>query len=443
MFALIVFASYSVGYAYFSTILNTTGTLSVKTPSESIKNDINITNVTYLSNIDADTSNSYINGYTNTTLNSRVVLSSSNTNSSITYRVTVNNCGTNKYKFDGAVSATHVYFYDNSDITYTLSGITTGDEIVSGDSITFTITFKYVDNVTIDNNILNSFINFKFSKVNASVVYGTQKLVDLASTGSGGSSSNTDVITVSNSEVTSCTYTFAYDGHSNLRYVGGNPCNYIYFNGTNWRIIGVFNDKGDNSLLKIVNMDNPYSNSIAFNSSSSTNNGKLWGNNTLATTLNSTYYSNLQTNDFSKYIKSVNWFVGGPTANTNTPTSFYNSEISTLTTNVYNIGLYSVSDFGFATDVRDSNCLSKNMSSWNKTTCLINHDWMYVNDSKLALTISTVENRNYIYRLTYAGIPYNVQISSEGVARETLYLLENVIIYDGDGSSTNPYKIKL
>lgn len=48
-----------------------------------------------------------------------------------------------------------------------------------------------------------------------------------------------------------CTYSLFYDGtaNNNLRYYGENPCNYVRFNGENWRIIGVMNDtKNDKNV---------------------------------------------------------------------------------------------------------------------------------------------------------------------------------------------------
>lgn len=73
------------------------------------------------------------------------------------------------------------------------------------------------------------------------------------------------VITLDSPDNT-CTNTFAFDftNDNNLRYVGQNPCNYVYFNCDEneepssstcelWRIIGVMNHvKGEDSAVKIV-----------------------------------------------------------------------------------------------------------------------------------------------------------------------------------------------
>ena len=46
-----------------------------------------------------------------------------------------------------------------------------------------------------------------------------------------------------------CTNTLAYDGtgDNNLRYIGGNPCNYVVFNNELWRIVGAMNNIEDGS----------------------------------------------------------------------------------------------------------------------------------------------------------------------------------------------------
>ena len=65
-------------------------------------------------------------------------------------------------------------------------------------------------------------------------------------------SSSTDIYTVPDKTSDTCTYTLAYDGTSdnNLRYVGGNPCNYVKVDDEYWRIIGVMNNIDDGTGKK-------------------------------------------------------------------------------------------------------------------------------------------------------------------------------------------------
>lgn len=53
----------------------------------------------------------------------------------------------------------------DSYITYEVSNINIGDEIWSNETLTFQITFKYLDRIDINNNILNSYINFSFKRL--------------------------------------------------------------------------------------------------------------------------------------------------------------------------------------------------------------------------------------------------------------------------------------
>ena len=82
-------------------------------------------------------------------------------------QISVYNNSSDDYYFDDVVYGSN--FYDNNNIDYTLSGINHGDKISIHETKTFTITFKYTDeyknsNPTSFDNVLNSYINFKFIK---------------------------------------------------------------------------------------------------------------------------------------------------------------------------------------------------------------------------------------------------------------------------------------
>ena len=95
-----------------------------------------------------------------TMMQSRTELSSTNSNSTVTYTVIIKNNTEDHYVFDQVVYDEG--FYDNNNITYQLSGISQGYELEEGEMVTFTITFKYSGTNT-TNNILNSYINFRFN----------------------------------------------------------------------------------------------------------------------------------------------------------------------------------------------------------------------------------------------------------------------------------------
>ena len=110
-------------------------------------------------------SNSTINSFSGTMLNSTVDLTNNNTE---TFTITIYNNTSNDYMFDQVLRDTEQsLFYDNQNITFTLNGLNRYDTLAHGQSVTFTITFGYVNGFTPSSpsdRILNSYINFKFKK---------------------------------------------------------------------------------------------------------------------------------------------------------------------------------------------------------------------------------------------------------------------------------------
>ena len=146
-----------IGYAAVNSIsLDITGRALAKGQS-----GIYITNVSYSENENANVNDSKINNYYQTMLDSTISLSSTSVSSSITYEITVYNSTFDDYYFKDTLFSDE--FYDNKDITFELVGLKKGDILKGGASKTFYIKFKYVDTLTnITNNILNSYLNFKF-----------------------------------------------------------------------------------------------------------------------------------------------------------------------------------------------------------------------------------------------------------------------------------------
>ena len=152
----------SVGYAAISSIsLDITGTAAATTQS-----GLFITDVTYKSNVGADTVNSMINNFIGSIMNSTVVLGTSN-NSSITYEVEVYNSTDNDYAFKSTTYEEN--FYDNNGIKFELSGMSKNTVIPSKQSKKFNITFFYENGANVSNT-LNSYLNFSFGK-NRTITY--------------------------------------------------------------------------------------------------------------------------------------------------------------------------------------------------------------------------------------------------------------------------------
>ena len=148
----------SVGYASVNSILiGFNGTAIAKLPS-----GVYITEANYNSNVDANLAESTILSAYQTNLNSKVVLSSTNPASSITYTINIINTTDKTQVFNGVEYLPENY--SNNDITYLLNGLAINDELEPGQNVTFTITFYYRNNTLASNNTLNSIINFDFSE---------------------------------------------------------------------------------------------------------------------------------------------------------------------------------------------------------------------------------------------------------------------------------------
>ena len=266
------------------------------------------------------------------------------------------------------------------------------------------------------------------------------------------------------------------DPDNNIRYIGRDPNNYIYFNCSDynnqsdstcekWRIIGVFKnmakeDGTKEDLVKIIRDDSLEK--IAWNSSGKND----WSTASLQTTLNDNYYNGTYTtgalkNDLTRNaIESVVWNLGELESPTGSKTgTFYSAERGTAvnsghaTTWLGKIALMYPSDYGYATAggsaTNRTACLKTTLDNWsgfNVSDCK-NNNYLYKPDYTQWTLMSYLSKPAFVYlvfssggvdgysRTTFAGYEYNV--------RPTLYLKSNVLIATGDGTSSNPYQLKL
>jgi len=146
-----------IGYASINSIsLNINGEVIAKA-----QDGIYITEVNYVSDVNANLEKSKILNAYQTNLSSNIVLSDTNSNSSATYEITIYNSTDYDYQFDGVEYLLGEDTYNNENIIFELDGLQIGDSLKTNKEITFTITFKY--NSQIINNKLKSFLNFKFT----------------------------------------------------------------------------------------------------------------------------------------------------------------------------------------------------------------------------------------------------------------------------------------
>ena len=91
-----------------------------------------------------------------------IVLSNTDNTSQITYQVVIYNNSEYTYEYDNATHLEDNSTYDNENIVY---NVTTNDYVLEPNtSTTLLLTFSYKDNILPINNVLNSYISFKFKR---------------------------------------------------------------------------------------------------------------------------------------------------------------------------------------------------------------------------------------------------------------------------------------
>ena len=275
----------------------------------------------------------------------------------------------------------------------------------------------------------------------------------------------------------------------NIRYYGANPNNYVSFNNELWRIIGVF---GNN--VKLVRKDSL--GSLSWDSSDSTiNNGNginQWGESTdadgneyagadLKNYLNTMYYGgtsvtcyngqNNQTttcptgtiDEPSKGLIDYHiWNTGAIEYETTTDTiKFYKAErgrlngkicyggspcndaiIRTTTWTGY-IGLPYATDWAYASS---ENICETNMQTQDSSNAYVckNNNWIYQkSDIRIISSIPNLHTALYVWVVSEIGSIQNANASETHSIFPTLYLKSNVLIDSGNGTSSNPYTLKL
>ena len=151
-----------IGYA---SIQSVTGEITGKASSK-MQDGVFITNVEYVSDVDANKDSSKIELYSGTMMKSTVKLSSTNINSQIKYKVTVYNNSEERLPFTGVRHGDE--YYDNNDIIFEVNGFKPGQTIEPKETKDIIITFKYKNNIP-ENTVLKSYLNFKMSNPNRMV----------------------------------------------------------------------------------------------------------------------------------------------------------------------------------------------------------------------------------------------------------------------------------
>ena len=254
------------------------------------------------------------------------------------------------------------------------------------------------------------------------------------------------------------------DPGKNVRYIGANPNNYVYFNCSDysnptadtcelWHIIGVFNNvtKSDGTkenLVKIIRDDSI--GNIAWDD----HNVNDWSTATLQQNLNSgTYYTTTLKNDTTRNaIEEIVWNLGGSsTYNDVTPSMLYERERGTTVytgrpaTWTGKIGLMYPSDYGYATSggtTKDrAACLAKELYNWDSSDfgdCKEN-DYLYNSSLYQWTLVPYLFDADLVFFVDFNGrVQYHFTYITYAV-RPALFLKSNIQVDKGTGAKSDPY----
>ena len=255
------------------------------------------------------------------------------------------------------------------------------------------------------------------------------------------------------------------DDYDNIRYIGANPSNYIYFNCDDynnpsaetcekWRIIGSFKDIEDNEgnvaeRVKIMR-DEFVRTNVDWDSNWENN----WDSASLNTYLNGEYYNSLKNDTTKNMIDSVVWNLGGSSTYKDlTAQMFYEREKGTTVyegnspTWIGKIGLMYMSDYGYATSGGSTTnreaCLNTELYNWNSSSVsdCKNNDYIYDSDIAYGQWTLTHHSSSYgtVFYVRYDGHADRVDTYGTMDVGPVLYLESSAVIVSGDGSEASPY----
>ena len=394
---------------------------------------------------------------------------------SVTKTFTVKNTGNVSTNYTIYFSELSNKFVDKTDLVYTLTSSdggksvaqtqvpSTNEAMVSNYSIdagkthTYTLTITFLEKNEKQDD--NQNVSFK-----TKVTINETKELESPSTGGVAS-------TIASLASTDTTNFATDDADNNIRYIGANPNNYVYFNCSDynnqsdstcekWRIIGVFrnmtkSDGKKEDLVKIIRDDGL--GGIAWD----TNNVNDWSKASLQTTLNGEYYNGTYAtgafkNDSTRNaIESVVWNLGGIGYLDDSLSTSYSSERGTTvyghaTTWTGKVGLMYPSDYGYATSggatTNRSTCLTTTMGNWDRSgvsDCYSN-DYLYKSSYYQWTLAPFSSNPNNVFIVYALGYVASGDASHSYGVRPAAFLKSNISITDvGLGTAESPFQLKV
>lgn len=351
------------------------------------------------------------------------------------------------------------------------STMVVGTNTIYSNSISSSGTTNFIFYLYIDGNSENNLNMMNKSLVGTITVEGNEVIGETLSSYIENLMADGDITTVTNNGINydyNTVNSLMNDSFGNFRYYGSSPNNYVYFNCDDysnqssstcevWRIIGLFNDQIEPSLIKIVRNDSignfpwdPYNNfngwndagmrSILNNYSISEQGAGLYWNRRSGTCLNGDSgtcdftTTGLKNDATRNAIYNAKWQVSAFSE-----TLFYSNEAyeneMVLGTEVEDyIGLISTSDYGFAADFRTCSSQIFDYDICSEVNWLLNGEDQW--------TIIPMDNET-TYSVYNSGMLSTLNVSNVAAIRPTLYLNFNVIKKDGTGTSSDPYQLRV
>lgn len=352
------------------------------------------------------------------------------------------------------------------------STMVVGTNTIYSNSISSSGTTNFIFYLYIDGNSENNLNMMNKSLVGTITVEGNEVIGETLSSYIENLMSDGEYETVTNNGVDyeyNTVNSLMDDNYGNIRYYGSSPNNYVYFNCDDysnqssstcevWRIIGLFNDQIELSLIKIVRNDSignfpwdPYNNFNGWNDAgmrSILNNysmegvqgGGLYWNRRSGTCLNGDSgtcdftTTGLKNDATRNAIYNAKWQVSAFSETLFYSNEAYENEMGLGTEVEDYIGLISTSDYGFAADFRTCSIQIFDYDSCSEVNWLLNGEDQW--------TIIPMDNET-TYSVYNSGMLSTMHVSNAAAIRPTLYLNFNVIKKDGTGTSSDPYQLRV
>lgn len=351
------------------------------------------------------------------------------------------------------------------------STMVVGTNTIYSNSISSSGTTNFIFYLYIDGNSENNLNMMNKSLVGTITVEGNEVIGETLSSYIENLMSDGEYETVTNNGVDyeyNTVNSLMDDNYGNIRYYGSSPNNYVYFNCDDysnqssstcevWRIIGLFNDQIEPSLIKIVRNDSignfpwdPYNNfngwndagmrSILNNYSISEQGAGLYWNRRSGTCLNGDSgtcdftTTGLKNDATRNAIYNAKWQVSAFSETLFYSNEAYENEMGLGTEVEDYIGLISTSDYGFAADFRTCSIQIFDYDSCSEVNWLLNGEDQW--------TIIPMDNET-TYSVYNSGMLSTMHVSNAAAIRPTLYLNFNVIKKDGTGTSSDPYQLRV